>query len=77
MKIKGRNLRHRRTIREHQERRDAQVWEIVQEWYEEGRHDRSKRWIYRHKVYPVMPMSERSFFRALERHQRRIRIEED
>ncbi|WP_018359346.1 hypothetical protein [Porphyromonas levii] len=54
-----------------QRRRDAQVSKIVEEWYEEGRHDRCKRWVYRHKVFPVFAISERSFFRSLERHKKR------
>lgn len=59
------------TILGNQRKRDAQVARIVEEWYEEGRHDRCKRWVYRHKVYPLFPMSERSFFRSLERHYKR------
>lgn len=57
----------------YQDRRDALVYEIYKKWYEAGRDDRSKRWIYRHKVLPILPMSERSFFRALARHEKRMK----
>lgn len=58
--------------RKHLKSKDQKVWEIVEEWYEPHRHDRSKRWIYRNKVNRVIPMSERSFYRSLARHKRRL-----
>lgn len=70
MRKKGEVLR-----RKHLKSRDQKVWEIVEEWYEPHRHDRSKRWIYRNKICRVMPMSERSFFRSLERHKKRLQNE--
>lgn len=58
--------------RKHLKSKDQKVWEIVEEWYEPHRHDRSKRWIYRNKVSRVIPMSERSFYRSLARHKRSL-----
>ena len=58
--------------RKHLKSKDEKVWEIVEEWYEPHRHDRSKRWIYRNKVSRVIPMSERSFYRSLARHKRSL-----
>ena len=52
---------------------DRQVWEIFQRWYQPGRQDRSRRWVYRTKVRPVIPMSERTFQRCLEREEKRRR----
>lgn len=63
--------------RKHLRSRDEKVWEIVQEWYEPHRHDRCKRWIYRNKVNRVMPMGERSFYRSLARHRRRLQREKE
>lgn len=60
----------------YQAKRDKMVWDIVQQWYEPGRDDRSKRWVYRHKVLPILPMSERSFFRCLYRHAKRLKVNE-
>ena len=65
--------RREKSMKSCQEKRDKMVWEIVEKWYEPGRHDRSKRWIYRNKVYPIFPMSERSFFRCLSRHAKRLK----
>ena len=58
--------------RKHLKSKDEKVWEIVQKWYEPHRHDRSKRWIYRNKVNRIMPMGERSFYRSLARHRKRL-----
>lgn len=66
------------TMRLHARKRDKIIYDLVKEWYEPGRRDRSKMWVWRNKVCPVMPVSERSFFRALERHRKflnRQRIE--
>lgn len=63
MDDKERNLR----------RRDRIVREILDEWYEPGRHDRCKRWVYRNKVLHQIPMSERSFYRCLRRERERLR----
>lgn len=41
------------------------VQEMVAQHYEQGRQDRCKLWVYRHVVYKVMPISERTFFRYL------------
>lgn len=41
------------------------IQKIVGDWYEPERQDRCKSWIYRHKVFPVYPMSKRTFFRYL------------
>lgn len=38
---------------------------ILSEYYEEGRQDRCKLWVYRNKVAPVLGISERTFFRYL------------
>jgi hypothetical protein len=37
------------------------VAEMVNQNYQEGRHDRCKLWVYRHIVYPQMPISQRTF----------------
>lgn len=63
--------------RRHLRSRDEKVWEIVKKWYEPHRHDRCKRWIWRHVLYRALPMSERSFYRSLERHRRRLEQEEN
>lgn len=65
--------RREKSMKIYQAKRDQMVYEIVQKWYEPGRDDRSKRWIYRNKVLPVLPMSERSFFRSLARHEKRMK----
>ncbi len=41
------------------------VQDIVAEWYQPERQDRCKLWIYRHKVNPIYPMSQRTFFAYL------------
>ena len=41
------------------------VREIVDEWYEPGRQDRSFNWIYLHKVKPEFCISKRTFDRYL------------
>lgn len=46
-------------------KKSAIVRQIVQKFYEEGRQDRCKLWIYRNKVYPLLGISERTFFRCL------------
>ena len=38
---------------------------ILSEYYEEGRQDRCKMWVYRNKVAPALGISERTFFRYL------------
>lgn len=47
------------------EKKISRVREIVSEWYEPGRQDRCKLWVYRHKVQPELGISERTFFRWL------------
>jgi hypothetical protein len=47
------------------ELRAADVCRIVSEHYLAGRHDRCKRWVYRHYVKPVYHISEVTFFRYL------------
>lgn len=41
------------------------VRSILAEYYEEGRQDRCKLWVYRNKVYPALGISQRTFFRYL------------
>lgn len=41
------------------------VQQLVAEYYEPGRQDRCKRWVWTYKVYPIYPMSERTFYRYL------------
>lgn len=41
------------------------VRSILSDYYEEGRQDRCKLWVYRNKVAPVLGISERTFFRYL------------
>lgn len=41
------------------------VRSILTEYYEEGRQDRCKLWVYRNKVYPALGISQRTFFRYL------------
>lgn len=45
--------------------RAKMVQDLTAEHYEPGRHDRCKRWVFRHIVSKVYPMSERTFFRYL------------
>ena len=45
---------------------------IVEVWYEPGRHDRSKKWIYTHKVQPLLRISERTFNNLL-----KVKLKED
>ena len=48
-------------------RKKAQfVREIVDKYYEEGRQDRCKLWVYRNKVLPQLGIGERTFFRYLD-----------
>jgi hypothetical protein len=51
---------HKNTI----EKRNL-VRALVAQHYEEGRHDRCKRWVYLNIVKRTYPMSERTFFRYL------------
>lgn len=45
--------------------RAKMVQELTAQHYEAGRHDRCKRWVFRHIVSKTYPMSERTFFRYL------------
>lgn len=45
--------------------RAKMVQDLTAEHYEAGRHDRCKRWVFKHIVSKVYPMSERTFFRYL------------
>lgn len=45
--------------------RAKMVQELTAQHYEAGRHDRCKRWVFRHVVSKTYPMSERTFFRYL------------
>ena len=45
--------------------RARKVQELTAQHYEPGRHDRCKRWVFKHVVFKVYPMSERTFFRLL------------
>jgi len=47
------------------EKKVSQVRQIVAEWYEPGRQDRCKLWVYRNKILPLLGISERTFFRCL------------
>jgi len=47
-------------------KKSAIIRKIVAQWYEPGRQDRCKLWIYRNKVKPVLGISERTFFRMLD-----------
>lgn len=42
------------------------VRDIVGQWYEPGRQDRCKEWIYRNKVKPLTCISQRTFWRYLD-----------
>lgn len=42
------------------------VRSIVDQFYEEGRQDRCKLWVYRNKVRPLLGIAERTFFRYLD-----------
>lgn len=37
------------------------VQEISRLYYEPGRHDRSYKWVWRYKVYPIIPICYRVF----------------
>lgn len=45
--------------------RAKMVQDLTAQHYEPGRHDRCKRWVFKHVVIKVYPMSERTFFRLL------------
>ena len=47
------------------EKRAELVKNLVGEYYQEGRHDRCKLWVYRHIVKEKMPISERTFWNYL------------
>ena len=48
-------------------RKKAQiVRDFVAKYYEEGRQDRCKLWVYRNKVRPLLGIGERTFFRYLD-----------
>ena len=48
-------------------RKKAQiVRNFVEKYYEEGRQDRCKLWVYRNKVRPLLGIGERTFFRYLD-----------
>lgn len=49
------------------------VIDLFEQWYEPGRIDRSKRWVYYTKILPQIPMSERTFHRILKRRRERLR----
>lgn len=46
-------------------KRALRVYEIFEAHYEEGRHDRSARWVYYHRVRPVYAISESTYKRYL------------
>ena len=52
--------------------RDRMVIELFEKYYEPERLDRSKRWVYYTKILPQIPMSERTFYRILERRRERL-----
>lgn len=45
--------------------RKQEIRALVDEYYEPGRQDRCKLWIYRHVIYPKYRISEATFFRYL------------
>lgn len=53
--------------------RDKMVIDLFDMWYEPGRNDRSKRWVYYTKILPQIPMSERTFYRILRRRRERLK----
>lgn len=53
--------------------RDRMVIDLFEQWYEPGRIDRSKRWVYYTKILPQIPMSERTFHRILQRRRERLK----
>ena len=43
-----------------------EVYRVYEKWFEPGRHDRSKKWIYTHKIEKEFGISYRTFHRYLE-----------
>lgn len=43
-------------------KRIAAIQAIVAQWYEPGRQDRCRRWVWRNKIYPVYGISEKTFY---------------
>jgi len=41
------------------------IQSIVRQWYEPGRHDRCRRWIWEHKVQPMFKISYSAFKKDL------------
>lgn len=52
-------------IQDNTKKKAAIVKALVAEYYKPERHDRCKRWVYRHIVRKNLPMSERTFWRYL------------
>jgi len=50
-------MAHKSTLK-----RAQQIAQIVQEYYEPGRQDRSKTWVYRTKIRPLFGICQRTFF---------------
>jgi hypothetical protein len=46
-------------------KRAADVRDLHRQYYEPGRHDRCKRWIYRNHIYPRFGISITTYFRYL------------
>jgi hypothetical protein len=47
-------------------KRALEVQEMVARYYEPGRQDRCKLWVYRNHVFPAYNISKSSFFRYLQ-----------
>ena len=55
----------------------AHVKEIINDNYEQGRQDKCKAAIYRNKIFPLMGISERTFWRYMKKVDEDKKIEGD
>lgn len=53
------------------QKRAEQIMRLLAEYYEPGRQDRCKRWVYLHHVLHTLGISERTFYRYLGEYSRR------
>lgn len=52
--------------------RKQHIERLIQEYYEPGRQDRCKRWVYLHYVLKELGISERTFYRYLGEYEKRL-----
>lgn len=56
-------------------KRKEYIESLLKEYYEPGRQDRCKRWVYLHYVLKDLGISERTFYRYLGEYEKRLMAE--